>query len=577
MGTAGVRRDQLTFGRRAALATLAALALAGCTTSYLSGPPSVPLAKGATLASCVDLAGRISFPNTAIQSATIIGTGTLSVASAPIDEHCRITGTMFQRVSPVDGQTYAIGFEMRLPKDWNGRFFHQVNGGTDGNIGTASGGIGGGGPLSNGLKMGFAVLSSDAGHNNSQNPLFGIDPQARLDYGYQAVGKLTPMAKAIIATAYGKGPDTSYLVGCSNGGRHAMVGAARYADHYEGILAGHPGFNLPKAAVAQLYGAQQFNPLASNPADLSSSFTVTERRLVANTVLKQCDGLDGATDGMVQDVQACKKHFDLARDVPSCGAAGRDGTCLSAAQKTAIGNIFAGARNRAGKPLYASFPFDAGITSANWAGWKFNSSIGNARDPVAVAFIFQTPPAPATIMTDTKAFALAFDMDNDAPKIDAKDATYTESSLSFMTPPDATRLDALKKRGAKMIAYHGVSDGVFSSDDTVAWYDGVRAANGADPSNFVRLFLVPGMNHCAGGPATDQFDLMTALVNWVEKGQAPNAVVASVRGPANAGGANAEVPASWSPNRTRPLCAYPGVARYNGSGDLESAANFSCR
>jgi feruloyl esterase len=537
--------------------------------------PQLSAASPGTLQQCEALAGQ-ALANTAITAATSVAAGTLAVAGQPVGAHCRVTGRMYDRMSPVDGQRYAIGFEMRLPQNWNGRFFHQVNGGTDGNIGTAAGGIGGGGALSNGLQQGFAVISSDAGHSGAQNPLFGLDPQARLDYGYQAVGKLTPMAKSMIAAAYGRGPDRSYLVGCSNGGRHAMVGASRYADQYDGILAGNPGFNLPKAAVAQLYGAQQLNTVATDPADLSSSFTLPERALVASKVLEKCDALDGATDGLVQDVAACKTSFSLDRDVPSCTGA-RNGSCLSTAQKTAVGNIFRGARNSGGTPLYASFPFDAGITSSNWAGWKFSSSIGNARDPVAVGFIFQTPPADPGIINDTKSFALNFNMDTDAPKIGATNAVYTESSLSFMTPPNPTQLTTLRERGAKMMVYHGVSDGVFSPDDTTAWYNGLSASYRGDASAFARLYLVPGMNHCSGGPATDQFDMVTALVNWVEKGQAPDSVIASARGAGNPGGANADVPASWSPARTRPLCAYPKVARYKGSGNVESAASFACQ
>ena len=559
-------------------ATLAVMALSACGGDD-DDIPQLAAATGANLASCTDLATRLSFANTSFTAASTVPAGTLTVAGQPIAEHCLITGQMHQRTSPVDGQTSAIGFQMRLPKAWNGRFFHQVNGGTDGNVGTASGGIGGGGPLTNGLHMGFAVISTDAGHNGAQNPLFGLDPEARLDYGYQAVGKVTPMAKAVINTAYGKGPDRSYLVGCSNGGRHAMVGASRYADQYDGILAGNPGFNLPKAAVAQLYAAQQLNPHATS-TDLATSLTLAERNLLAAKVVQQCDALDGATDGMVNDVAACRTAFDLTRDVPTCGGsgnAGRDGSCLTAGQKTSVANIFGGLKNSTGSALYTGFPYDAGINSANWASWKFVSSIGNQRDPVAVGFIFSTPPAPTTILADTKAYALAFNFDTDATRISATNSLYAESSLSFMTPPNPSDLSMLKKRGAKMIVYHGLSDGVFSPDDTAQWYDTVRKANGGDASDFARLYLVPGMNHCSGGPATDQFNLMDALVKWVEQGQAPDNVVASARGTGNAGGANAELPALWSATRTRPLCAYPKVARYKGSGSIEEAASFECR
>ena len=183
----------------------------------------------------------------------------------PVRAHCQVTGKMFERVSPVDGKNYAIGFEMRLPNDWNGRFFYQANGGIDGSVVTATGAVNGGGGLDNALNMGFAVISSDAGHEAAGGPTFGIDPQARLDFGYQAAAKLTPMAKSAIQTAYGKAPDRSYFGGCSNGGRHTLVAATRMPDQYDGYLVGAPGFNLPKAAIANIAGAQIYASLASTP------------------------------------------------------------------------------------------------------------------------------------------------------------------------------------------------------------------------------------------------------------------------------------------------------------------------
>ncbi|MEY8876262.1 MAG: tannase/feruloyl esterase family alpha/beta hydrolase, partial [Leptothrix sp. (in: b-proteobacteria)] len=161
--------------------------------------------------------------------------------------------------------------------------------------------------------------------------------------------------------------------------------------------------------------------------------------------------------------------------------------------------------------------------------------------------------------------------------IQATSATYAESSLSFMTPPNPSNLSTLKNRGAKMMVYHGTSDPIFSSDDTTAWYESLRSANAGDASNFSRFYRVPGMTHCSGGPTTDQFDMLTPLVNWVEQGQAPDSVTAYARGTGNAAGANTSVPASWSATRSRPLCSYPKVARYKGSGSIEDAANFSCQ
>jgi hypothetical protein len=556
-----------------ASAALLAAALTACGSSDDNALPQLTQAQSASLqGNCSDLVSKISFANTAITAATSVPAGSLTVAGTPVPSHCQVTGKMYQRVSAVDGKNYAIDFEMRLPNDWNGRFFYQANGGIDGSVVAATGAISGGGPLSNALKMGFAVISSDAGHVGSQGPFFGIDPQARLDYGYQAVGKLTPMAKNVIQTAYGKGPDRSYIGGCSNGGRHTMVAAARYAGDYDGFLVGDPGFRLPLAAIANMAGAQKYAALASTPGDISTGFTQAERTLVSNAVLAKCDALDGATDGLVQDTKACQAAFDLNRDVPTCSGA-RDGTCLSAAQKSSIGQLFAGATTSTGAKIYQSFPYDAGLGTAGWAVWKFTFSL--QLDPGAVGIIWEVPPEdPATFNGSN--FALTGNVDTMLTKVNATNATYTESAMSFMTPPNAADLSTLKSRGAKLMAYHGTSDPIFSFDDTTAWYTALAAANGGDASNFARFYRVPGMNHCSGGPTVDQFDMLTPLVNWVEKGQAPDSVTASARGAGNAGGVNTDVPATWAANRTRPLCAYPNVARYKGIGSLEDAANFAC-
>lgn len=556
-----------------ATAVGALLLLAACGGGDGAPPlPQLAAASGAKFSSCADLAGRISYPNTIITVVNDIPAGALLIAGKPVPQHCQVTGQMFQRLSRVDGKSYAIGFEMRLPGNWNGRFFYQANGGTDGVVATATGPVGGGGPLDHALNQGFAVISSDAGHNASQNPAFGIDPQARLDYGYQAVGKLTPMAKALIKTAYGKEPDRSYIGGCSNGGRHTMVAAARYADQYDGFLIGNPGFRLPLAATANIAGGKAYAALASTPGDLSTGFTAAERALVSNAVLNKCDALDGVKDGLVQDGAACQAAFNLERDVPTCSGA-RDGTCLSAAQKSMIGQLFAGATSGTGKKIYSNFPYDAGLATPGWASWKFSAPM--QRDAGAVGLVWQAPPEDAASFDGTN-FVLTGDLDSMLAKVNATNATYTESAMSFMTPPNASNLGALKNRGAKLLAYHGTSDPIFSSDDTSAWYDSLRAANGGDASNFARFFRVPGMNHCAGGPAADQFDMLTPLVNWVEKGQAPDRVLAGARGAGNSGGANADVPSTWAATRTRPLCAYPKVAKYKGGGGIEDAANFSC-
>jgi feruloyl esterase len=351
-----------------------------------------------------------------------------------------------------------------------------------------------------------------------------------------------------------------------------MVAAARYADQYDGFLVGNPGFRLPLAAIANIAGAKAYNALATTPGDLSTGFTQAERALVSSAVLAKCDALDGASDGMVQNTQACQAAFDLNRDVPTCSGA-RDGTCLSAAQKTAISGLFAGATTATGAKIYSSFPYDAGLATGGWAQWKFNASLN--LDTGAVAFIWQAPPEDLATFNGPN-FALNGDLASMLTKVAATNATFTESALSFMLPPNPSDLSTLKSRGAKMMVYHGTSDPIFSSDDTTAWYNALRTNNGGDASNFSRFFAVPGMNHCAGGPTADQFDMLTPLIAWVEQGKAPDSIQASVRGTGNAGGVNADLPATWSATRTRPLCPYPKAAKYKGSGSIEDAANFSC-
>lgn len=552
---------------------MAATVLAGCGGGGGGVLVRLPAAQAGTMAgTCADVAGRLTaLSNTTITATTSVPAGSLTIAGQPVREHCQVTGQMHRRVSSVDGNNYAIGFEMRLPTEWNGRFLHQGNGGIDGAVVTAVGATGGG-PVTHALHQGFAVLSSDAGHAGSLGPTFGIDPQARLDYGYQAVGKLTPMARSVIQAAYNKGPDRSYFAGCSNGGRHAMVAATRYPDDYDGILAGAPGYNLPKAAVANIAGGQLYASLATS-SDLSTAFTAAERKLVSNSVLGKCDALDGATDGLVQDVQACRGAFDLQRDVPTCTAA-RDGTCLSTDQKTAIAKIFSGPTTSNGNLIYSSFPYDAGISGGGIPFWEFIAPL--QLDSGAVGLIFKVPPE-SVAGFNGPAFTLAANLDTLVAQITATNTMYTESAMSFMTPPNPANMGVLKNRGGKIVVYHGVSDPIFSVDDSEAWYKGLQAANGGDASNFARFFRIPGMGHCSGGPGTDQFSALTALVAWVEQGVAPDQIIASARGPGNAGGVNADVPVSWAPTRTRPLCPYPLVARYNGTGDIESASSFSCR
>ncbi|MBL8347602.1 MAG: tannase/feruloyl esterase family alpha/beta hydrolase [Rubrivivax sp.] len=541
-------------------------------------------AVGAPLQACDALPARFAFEQTQLASAAAVAAGPVVPNGHAVAAHCLVKGQMRARKG-ADGQDYAIGFEMRLPQAWNGRFYHQVNGGIDGVVQPALGALGGG-PLTGALAQGFAVISSDAGHTGRQNPRFGAEPQARADYGYQAVGTLTPMAKALIVAAYGKGPDRSYIGGCSNGGRHTMVAAARYGEQYDGYLVGAPGYRLPNAALAQLWAAPQWKALATpdatmphpfNPtariADLGTALTAAERQTVARAITLRCDALDGARDGIVAHTASCQAEFSLERDVPTCSGQ-RDGQCLTAAQKNLLGAVYAGGKTPSGQTIYSPFPWDSGIAAANWAQWKFVNS--QVLDPAA-GFIFMTPPRPLD--------PFKVDIEDGYKAIYATDATFRESADTVITMPgkeNPTQLAALRARGAKMLLYHGVSDAIFSASDTAAFMQRLDRALSQPPggaggraADFARYFPVTGMAHCTGGPATDQFDALTPLVRWVEQGEAPEALTASARGAGNAGGVNPELPAGWAPSRTRLLCPWPQVARFQG-GDLESAASFRC-
>ncbi|WOT05897.1 tannase/feruloyl esterase family alpha/beta hydrolase [Shewanella youngdeokensis] len=556
--------------------------LSGCKTTEVAKPhalPTLEAARPATLSVCEKLADAFSYPSTTITGVERVEAGIVKRYSTPA--HCIVTGHMNERMGKgykTDTTAYAMGFEMRLPVNWNGRFYYQANGGLDGAVKPAVGDIMyTGTENSAALSKGFAVISSNAGHP-SRTPTFGLDPQARIDYGYNAVAELTPMAKALINVAYGKLPDRSYFGGCSNGGRHTMVASTRFSNMYDGFLVANPGFHLPQAAVSQMYGVQQYASLVdtSNATDddilpvLESAITVPEFAVVAAAVVAQCDALDGVQDGMVNALLACQQAFDFERDVKTCRGE-RDGTCLTAEQKTVFANVMQGPRHsKTNAEIYTKFLYDAGMGGTGYTKWEYQMAM--TRDPSAVAFIFTTTPTPFNYRSKLANFEFAngFSMDTDAAKIYATDGEYTEAPMSFMPPVDETNLSAMRDRGAKMMVVHGSSDPVFSVNDTINWFDGVQQENQGNADEFARLYLVPGMNHCGSGPATEVFDMLDDLVEWVEEGAQPQQVIASVKAD------SADLPDDWSKTRTRPLCPYPTVATYSGSGSIEDAANFSC-
>ncbi len=515
----------------------------------------------------------------------VISGSKMQEAGDGLPKHCIVSGAVNERTG-ADGKTYAIHFEMRLPAEWNGRFLHQVNGGNDGVVLPATGDqpkalASGGVPA---LARGFAVLSSDSGHSGADpankalglasGAAFGLDPQARRDYGYSADMTLSPIAKAIIAAHYGRKPDYSYMFGCSNGGRHTMVAASRMPENYDGFLVGDPGFDLPRAAIQHAWDAQAFTK--ADP-DIRKSISKEDAALISRKIIQACDKLDGLEDGLTANLAACQKAFDFGSLICAPGATA---DCLPEAKVNALKMSFAGPKNAKGEALYSDWPVDGGVGTGNWRLWKIESPIPPWNNYPIIAtmgaasleYIFTTPPTPVEGTNEALMKALlSFNFDTDAPKIFARTDAFPESAMDFMTPPgvDDPKLDAFRQNGRKMIIYHGQADPVFSIDDTIRWFEKLDANTGGRAADNVRLFAVPGMTHCEGGLALEKFDALTALTDWVEKGKAPEAIIASVNP------ANPEIPASWSPGRTRPLCPWPKYAKYAG-GDPESAASFTC-
>jgi hypothetical protein len=521
--------------------------------------------QGAPVAGLVVTAARWQAGGTPV--ATREGT----IAAPP---HCLVEGYFGERPGLVGGP-YRIAFRMRLPAAWNGRFLYTGGGGSNGVVGDALGfnGIGN----TPGLMRGYAVIAQDSGHDNSRNMLpdhggdlvFGHDPQARRDYGFASLKPSYDVGRHVIRAFYGRDSSTNLFWGCSKGGQEGMAFAQRFPDAFDGILAMAPGFALPRAALAEAWGTQALAGVLRDRgqvptvAGLKTVFTQAQSTLISQAVLAACDGLDGARDGMVGAVGQCT----TARVLPELRrrqcAPGATGACLEPGQIAALERLMAGPRNRAGKALYASWPWDAGVGLPGWRLWTMGLDKGPPALNVvlgagSLAAVFTTPPAalgpdPEKLL----AWQLAFDFDRDAPRIYAVAPPFTESAW-FDVGMHATDLSAFRAHGGKLIVPHGMSDPVFSANDTIAWWNAVDRGDRGHAADFVRVFPIPGMNHCGGGPATDRFDGLGALEHWVLDHQAPQAI------PASAG------PDTPWPGRERPLCPYPSRAVPAGSG-------FACR
>jgi Tannase and feruloyl esterase len=502
---------------------------------------------------CASL-NTLSAPSYQVDTAEWVEAGRLpsgpAGATTEVPAHCLYRVTLDARESGIEGMRYGTSIEMRLPANWNHRLLFQGGGGLNGVLLPALGNVSG---FTSALARGFAVVSTDSGHRgrNAIDARFGVDQQAKLDFAYQAVARTTREAKGLLQRYYGSKPDYSYFMGCSTGGREAMMAAQRLPLEFDGVVAGNPSFNLTRIAANQVFSLQTVTRLAPKDASgkplLHEAFTDAQLQGISEAVLRQCDALDGLRDGMINDFQACK--FDPRSQVCNKRGASNGAQCLSAAQADGLRTIMAGARNSRGESLYGSYPYDTGIAAPAWRSMHLGSATGapaNAtlgRDTLREFSI--TPPDPTLD-------PLKFDFDRDMVRT---------NETAAINDAVATLLSTFAGRGGKMIVYHGLSDQAMATGALTSWYEQLSPRNAAGPQQWARLFLIPGMTHCGGGQSTDQFDMLSAIQDWVEKGQAPDRVIATGRAFADT---------------SRPLCPFPKVARYD-SGAVNDQRSFSCR
>lgn len=463
--------------------------------------------------------------------------------------HCLLQGEIDKRIG-VGGVAFSIGFELRLPVNWQGRFLFQGGGGMDGTVRPAMGVTSGTGAVS-GLARGFAVASTDAGHkgappNPSADPSFSRDQQARIDNAYRSIERVTTVARAIVAEYYGNAWKYSYFAGCSNGGRQALIAAQRFPTYFDGVLAVAPAFRVTRAAIGSAWEAIALTAIAPKGDDgkpvLSRAFSDAELHLVADAVLQECDAKDGLKDGMIFHSKGCR--FDPA--LLQCPGAKTD-ACLSGPQVGALHKVFAGPSNSKGEQIYSDWPYDPGLSAPGWRMLKLGTSQTSTPNSADATLMlsglkgyFMTPYNP-------NFDPMKFNFDRDPAKV---------METAALQDAEATELSTFRERGGKMILTHGMADPFFSPYDTERYFNRLDGA-----AAFAQYYEIPGMNHCGGGPALDNYDALGALVGWVEQAQTPAKITSTGRA---------------FPGRSRPLCPYPAYAKYNGSGPVDDERSFTC-
>ncbi len=459
-------------------------------------------------------------------SSTTIASASLVPAGGGFPEYCKVDGHVDTEVL----------FELRLPTQWNGKFYFGSLGGLDGLLPAPGAG----------LKLGYAEIGTNTGHVSADGTLYDgswayHNEERQIDWAYRSTHVVAEAGKAITKAYYGAAPRFSYYVGCSGGGRHAAMSAQRYPTDFDGVISGDPFLSPPGQVIAWNWNEQVLAATPIPPAKLA---------VITKAVLNECDGKDGLVDGLISDPRRCR--FDP--NTIACPAGTDGANCLTQPQVAALEKFYGGPRNSEGEQLFPGW--EPGVEDLGWPRALVNSVNGG-------------PGELLVLLPDNflKYFVFNPGYDVYSFNFDRDPAKLAPDFALFDVKPD---LSEYARAGGKMIMYHGWADPRLVSMLSIQFHDAVKRnlhhEHHGKPiriDDFYRLFMVPGMLHCAGGTGPTNFDAFSALVQWVENGVAPERIIGSHL-------------TSGVVDRTRPLCPYPKEAVYMGSGSINDAANFTC-
>lgn len=485
--------------------------------------------------SCDALKSSLSFPDATVTAVESIPAGPAPApagrapaaapagrgAAAPVNmlpAYCRVAITLKPSADS------DIKMEAWLPvENWNGKFQMAGNGGWAGSMQGIP-------VMQTAIKEGYATAGTDTGHTGS-DPVFGLaHPEKLVDFAYRSMHETVVKSKAIITKYYGKPAKLSYWNGCSTGGRQGLMEAQKYPEDFDGIIAGAP------ADYQTHLHAWDMMVAVGIRKDADHFLTQPKLSALNKAVLAQCDAMDGVKDGLLNDPRKC--HFDPTTLL--CKAGDKD-DCLTAAQIESVKLVYSSAKKNNGELI---FP---GKEPGGETGWN----------------MLLSSPTPPLLSMGSFEYATYQDANWDWRKFDLdRDTTAADEKFGYVNaPPD---LSAFKARGGKLLMYHGWNDPAISPENTVNFYTSLGQKTGSKEENWARLFMVPGMGHCQGGPGPDQFNKMAVIERWRESNTAPEQIIAS-----HVTGSNIDM--------TRPLCPYPQVAVYKGVGSTNDAASFSCK